>query len=115
MDGNLTRESTALPRHFVFFALLVLVATVQLRAEKPPVPGVLPQAPAPQSGPWRGQAETPEHAPTPLPRSTATVFSHPDDTRWYIAGQANFIGQAHPNFHSPYEATNSFHAGGEEK
>lgn len=44
-----------------------------------------------------------------------TVFAHPDGTRWYLAGQANFIGQAHPNFHSFYEGENSFRAGGEEK
>lgn len=58
---------------------------------------------------------TPKVQTTTLTGKSLTVFSHPDDTRWYIAGQANFIGQAHPNFHSPYEATNSFRAGGEEK
>ena len=59
--------------------------------------------------------ETPEQKPTMLTGKSLTVFPHPDDTRWYLAGQANFIGQAHPNFRSPYEGANSFRAGGEEK
>ena len=39
-----------------------------------------------------------------------TFFPHPDDTRWWISGQENTIYQMHPNFHSPYQGTNSFTA-----
>lgn len=82
---------------------------------------VLPEAPAPQltvafRAPARfaPQHKAAESAPQPSP-TDLTVFPHPDNTRWYLAGQANIIGQAHPNFHSPYEGPNSFRAGGEEK
>jgi hypothetical protein len=37
-----------------------------------------------------------------------TIYPHPDNTWWYFAGQANIITQANPNFHSPYQGTNSF-------
>jgi high affinity Mn2+ porin len=54
-----------------------------------------------------------------LPESPAapavTVFPHPGDTRWLIAGQANIIFQSHPGFHSPYEGPNSLLARGEYK
>jgi hypothetical protein len=36
-----------------------------------------------------------------------TVFPHPDNTRYYLGGQANSIGQVNARFHSPYEGTNS--------
>jgi high affinity Mn2+ porin len=40
---------------------------------------------------------------------------HPDATRFYLAGQANIIFQAHGPFHSPYEGTNSLLQRGEYK
>jgi high affinity Mn2+ porin len=39
-----------------------------------------------------------------------TFFSHPDQTRYWISGQANGIYQMHVNFHSPYQGPNSFTA-----
>jgi len=39
-----------------------------------------------------------------------TFFPHPDSTRYWISGQENTIYQMHPNFHSPYQGTNSFTA-----
>lgn len=39
-----------------------------------------------------------------------TFFRHPDDTRYWISGQANGIYQMHGNFHSPYQGPNSFKA-----
>ncbi|MGC9293195.1 MAG: carbohydrate porin [Acidobacteriaceae bacterium] len=39
-----------------------------------------------------------------------TFFSHPDSTRYWASGQINSIYQMHPNFHSPYQGTNSFTA-----
>jgi hypothetical protein len=52
----------------------------------------------------------------PLPRVTAstaeadpvpTIFAHPETDRWWISGQANWISQWHPAFHSPYQGVNS--------
>jgi high affinity Mn2+ porin len=36
-----------------------------------------------------------------------TLFPHSESSRFWISGQANFITQAHPAFHSPYEGPNS--------
>ncbi len=44
-----------------------------------------------------------------------TMFPHPDATRYYLAGQANIIFQAHGPFHSPYKGTNSLLGRGEYK
>ena len=37
----------------------------------------------------------------------ATLFPHSESSRFWISGQANFISQWHPGFHSPYQGTNS--------
>jgi len=48
-----------------------------------------------------------------VPDSTAdadpvpAMFSHPESDRWWISGQANWISQWHPSFHSPYQGVNS--------
>ena len=39
-----------------------------------------------------------------------TFFRHPDNTRYWVGGQANSIYQMHGNFHSPYQGVNSFTA-----
>jgi hypothetical protein len=39
-----------------------------------------------------------------------SLFPHPDDTRWWLSGQLNLIGQAHDTFTSPYQGENSFRA-----
>ncbi len=44
-----------------------------------------------------------------------TMFPHPDSTRYFLAGQANIIFQAHGPFRSPYEGTNSLLGRGEYK
>jgi hypothetical protein len=35
------------------------------------------------------------------------MFPHPETDRWWISGQANWISQWHPAFHSPYQGVNS--------
>jgi hypothetical protein len=35
------------------------------------------------------------------------MFPHPESDRWWISGQANFISQWHPSFHSPYQGARS--------
>jgi high affinity Mn2+ porin len=37
----------------------------------------------------------------------ATLFPHSESSRFWISGQANFITQWHPLFHSPYQGPNS--------
>jgi hypothetical protein len=37
------------------------------------------------------------------------MFKHPEESRFYLAGQANIIFQGNLPFHSPYQGTNSFH------
>ena len=49
-----------------------------------------------------------EPEPAPASSEAVTVFPHPDNTRYYVGGQANSIGQVNDSFHSPYEGTNSF-------
>ena len=102
-------QEQLLRRNFIFPLLLALTAASGAQSRLPDEPltqiaaSVIPD-----------QAQAPESAPT-LATTRLTVFPHPNSARWYLAGQANFIGQAHFNFHSPYEGTNSFRAGGEEK
>jgi high affinity Mn2+ porin len=43
------------------------------------------------------------------------MFPHPENWRFFIAGQANIILQGDGPFHSPYEGTNSFIGRGEYK
>ena len=71
---------------------------------------------------WAQQQDPAEDRPATLPESPApaeetapTIFPHSDTSRYYIAGQANIILQAHGPFHSPYEGTNSFLGRGEYK
>jgi len=46
-------------------------------------------------------------AETPVADPAPAMFSHPETDRWWISGQANFISQWHPAFHSPYQGVNS--------
>jgi hypothetical protein len=44
-----------------------------------------------------------------------TIFAHPENTPYFIAGQANIVFQAHAPFHSPYDGPNSLQGRGEYK
>jgi high affinity Mn2+ porin len=75
-----------------------------------------------ESKPTRAQTQTVQvqqpDAPTPSAKTgeaPLTIFPHSDQTRYYIAGQANIIFQSHGPFHSPYEESNSLLARGEYK
>src|SRR5712671_6114858 len=74
----------------IFF---LLVTPVGLHAQED---STLPPPPALSNA----QAE-PENDPIPV------MFPHPEADRLWISGQANFISQWHPAFHSPYEGHNS--------
>ena len=65
----------------------------------------------PTAAPSTSQIESPAPAESDAP----TMFPHPEDTRYFIAGQANIIFQSDGPFHSPYEGTNSFIGRGEYK
>lgn len=57
-------------------------------------------------------------APEPSTATThadLTIFPHSDSSRFYIAGQANIIFQAHGPFHAPYQGINSLLSRGEYK
>jgi high affinity Mn2+ porin len=58
----------------------------------------------------QGRTQAPD-APTPQQEPTqddpATLFPHSESSRFWISGQANFISQWHPTFHSPYRGPNS--------
>ncbi len=44
------------------------------------------------------------------PDSPPAMFPHPETDRLWLSGQANFISQWHPAFHSPYSGKNSLSA-----
>ena len=59
------------------------------------------QEPAPNHEPAAAPGETPENDPVPV------MLPHSENDRLWISGQANFISQWHPAFHSPYQGRNS--------
>jgi high affinity Mn2+ porin len=59
----------------------------------------------PPDNPGASSAPAPEDAPSS--DETPTIFPHFESSRIWISGQANFITQWHPNFHSPYQGPNS--------
>jgi len=50
--------------------------------------------------------------PDPVSDATSllTMLPHPESDRIWLSGQANFISQWHPGFHSPYSGPNSLSA-----
>ena len=54
-------------------------------------------------------------APAATDATAPTMFPHPEDSRFLIAGQANIIFQTHGPFHSPYDGVNSLLSRGEYK
>jgi len=44
---------------------------------------------------------------TDSPDANESMFPHFKDTRFWLSGQANFILQAHPDFHAPYSGLHS--------
>lgn len=60
---------------------------------------------AQQSDPNLPPPREPENAETST--STESMFPHFKDTRFWLSGQANFIFQAHPDFHSLYSGPHS--------
>ena len=44
---------------------------------------------------------------TTTPQDPTTIFPHPDDARWFVAGQVNIINQGHLSFPAKYTGSNS--------
>jgi high affinity Mn2+ porin len=69
-----------------------------------------------QDAPARETPAAPEAEPDALAAdsSPTTMFPHAEWDRIWISGQANFISQWHPNFHSPYQGVNSLTPGAQD-
>jgi len=72
------------------------------------------QQPSSQPPPESSQSSSDAPLASPAPDSSAspgdpllTMFPHPEWDRLWLSGQANFISQWHPAFHSPYQGKNS--------
>lgn len=66
------------------------------------VPGTRAQDPVPLQ-----QDSSADPEPSPAGDSLPVMFPHPETDRFWLSGQANFISQWHPTFHSPYQGPNS--------
>ena len=87
------------------FALACLLGVARLRAQDNPEQTQQPN----------NQAQQPDDPPQEAPvdageagnQGLLTMFPHPEWGRVWLSGQANWISQYHPSFHSPYQGTNS--------
>jgi high affinity Mn2+ porin len=66
-----------------------LVFGAQQQAPPAPVPSDIPEPPEEEADP------------------TPVMFPHLETDRFWVSGQANFISQWHPAFHSPYQGSHS--------
>lgn len=71
--------------------------------------GAAQETPASTSN-LNAEADLPATSDDPL----TTMIPHAEWDRLWLSGQANFISQYHPRFHSPYEGTNSLMAAPQE-
>src|SRR6202007_288341 len=63
---------------------------------------------AQQSDPSLQTPQVSDDASAPPPDDPSLImFPHPEWDRLWLSGQANFISQWHPGFHSPYQGKNS--------
>jgi hypothetical protein len=69
----------------------------------------LPSAPDPQSHADASSDQKPQNAPI------VTMAPHPDDSIYWLSGQANIVFQGRLPFHSPYQGAHSFRNSAEYK
>ncbi|MFT4113771.1 carbohydrate porin [Silvibacterium sp.] len=106
---------------FAIVCLSIALSPISARSQTalpdaPSTPAHLHLFLAPEDLVLWSQSDTPvAQQPAEAAEPMTTMFPHPDDTRYYLAGQANIIFQSHPSFHSPYQGQNSLHGGGEYK
>jgi len=91
-----------MPNRFsaLFIASVLLLAVLGLRPES-----LVAQEAAPDQA-----ASILESADVGPDSDLPTMFPHLESDRFWISGQANFISQYHPTFHSPYSGPNSLSA-----
>ena len=83
-------------RSFVFVALAALFW-----------PGGAGVARAQEAAPVQTPSDVPETPSASDPDPIPVMLPHPEWDRIWVSGQANFISQWHPAFHSPYQGPNS--------
>jgi high affinity Mn2+ porin len=113
--------------HLNRLAGLVFLGVTAVAGGQHPAAIELPAAPQPQNWSFRPlaslhMAQAQSASPSPgISSSTAqdapvvTMAPHPEDSRYWISGQANIIFQGRLPFHSLYEGTNSFRNSAEYK
>jgi hypothetical protein len=135
-SSNLSQASRLLPA----FALALAVAATAAAAQNPPPADPLPAAPQTQLislqqlalegpnplnsdpiplAPQQGGGDTGSEI-SPVKRESPegpvlTMAPHPEDSRYWLSGQANIIIQGDLPFHSLYQGANSFIGRGEYK
>ncbi len=80
----------------------------------------LPAAPTPASAQFPGgigikAGDVSPHGTERTDAPIVAMFPHPENTQWWLSGQANIIYQGRLPFHSAYEGSNSFRSSAEYK
>jgi len=81
-------------------ALLTVFSAIFLFCPSPSRAQLVASSPATDSPQTTDSTPAPDDPPT-------IMFPHPEWDRLWLSGQANFISQWHPDFHSPYQGKNS--------
>src|SRR6516225_9347894 len=88
------RATRCLALTFLVLVGTCLLSITAVRAQQPDPPQPSAEASA-------------DPTPTASDDSPLVMFPHGEWDRLWVSGQANFISQWHPAFHSPYQAKNS--------
>ena len=87
---SLPTSHPAIRPHLAFALLLCLLAPHFLHAQQ-----------------TNQDQQPPENTSSVDPDPAPVIFPHPESDRTWLSGQANFISQWHPPFHSSYQGPNS--------
>src|ERR1700726_854260 len=87
---SLLTSHPAIRPHLAFALLLCLLAPHFLHAQQ-----------------TNQDQQPPENTSSVDPDPAPVIFPHPESDRIWLSGQANFISQWHPPFHSLYQGPNS--------
>src|SRR5580692_5518315 len=96
-------RATALP---LVMALAFLVGVTPVAPAQSQADVTSSQTAGPSS-PASPDANDPPGAPSDAVADTASMVPHFKNTRFWLSGQANFIFQAHPDFHADYSGPHS--------
>src|SRR5580700_10349598 len=95
------RHRTALPPALLLAISLGFVAPTLWARSQAASDATQATSPAPPA------SDDPVSAPSDAMASPEAMFPHFKDTRFWLSGQANFIFQAHPDFHADYSGPHS--------